>query len=76
MTHGTICRHPHPKSGPEGPYFGDVSQHPYTDTNSRAHGGVCIIETCSDCGLKRKVNENGPWTEFGPWTSPLTGNPW
>lgn len=34
--------------------------------NPMAHGGVCIISTCS-CGAERRVNSNGRAEERGPW---------
>ena len=34
--------------------------------NRRAHGGVCILSTCS-CGAERKTNSNGNAEERGPW---------
>jgi len=36
--------------------------------NPMAHGGVCIISTCS-CGAERRTNSNGgaKGREVGPW---------
>ena len=36
--------------------------------NPQAHGGVCIISTCS-CGAERRANSNGgpKGREVGPW---------
>ena len=37
------------------------------DENRAAHGGVCEIEVCRECGDERPVNSNGCHSEFGPW---------
>ena len=34
--------------------------------NRAAHGGVCIVETCS-CGATRMTNRNGRHQEVGAW---------
>ncbi len=39
---------------------------PGAKEDQRAHGGVCIISTCS-CGAERKTNSNGRFEERGPW---------
>ena len=36
-------------------------EHPLTDPpNPASHGGVCVVETCELCGLRRRCNVNGP----------------
>ena len=42
---------------------------PGVEQNPAAHGGVCIISTCS-CGAERRTNSTGgaKRSEVGPWT--------
>lgn len=37
-----------------------------TPQNEAAHGGVCIVDTCS-CGAERRTNVNGRHVEPGEW---------
>lgn len=35
--------------------------------NKAAHGGICYVTTCPDCGKTRRENRNGQHVERGPW---------
>lgn len=37
--------------------------------NPSAHGNICIVETCSDCGAQRPRNVNGWHVEYGDWAA-------
>jgi hypothetical protein len=61
------CKHTNVKeTGPFG-YTRSVAVHPLTHENRAAHGGVCFVEECQDCGKTRRTNTNGRHQEVGPW---------
>ena len=51
-----------PERTTERPFSGPVSER----ENPRAHGGVCLVETCS-CGAERRLNSNAGALERGKW---------
>jgi len=69
-------KHTHkPKTSKEVPFSHAVA----SPENARAHGGVCIVDTCR-CGAVRRTNRNAGQIERGPWvdarptlTCPLCG---
>jgi len=61
------CTHKSYTSGREHCFRGPVAQG--DNQNQMAHGGISYIETCSSCGAKRSVNQNGLHVEEGSWDS-------
>lgn len=39
----------------------------HADQNQAAHGNICEIEECRDCGARRSRNVNGLHQEIGAW---------
>jgi len=38
--------------------------------NTRAHGGLCCVADCTDCGEAQETNIRGKHTEHGSWGEP------
>jgi hypothetical protein len=58
----TSCKHKNTKELTR-PFAGPVSK----KQNPRAHGGVCYVDRCLDCGAERRTNVNGNHAEQGKW---------
>jgi len=61
----TACKHTNHKSEDWG-YTGPVWTDP-EEENRYAHGGICQVDTCLDCGAKCYTNMNGGSTETSGW---------
>jgi len=38
--------------------------------NTKAHGGLCLVVDCTDCGEAQETNIRGEHTEHGSWGEP------
>lgn len=66
------CKHASTtESRPYG-FRASVAHHPFTRENRAAHGGICVLVTCDDCGAQREENSNGRHEEIGTWGRPRT----
>lgn len=60
------CKHLKIRLAQERSFSGGVAR----DENRAAHGGICQVWECPDCGAFRLLNRNGHHVERGPWFVP------
>ena len=58
------CRHSRVQIVREEAFMGPLG---VFDEEPRAHGGVRLVEKCSECGAERTVNANQGFREEGNW---------